>query len=755
MNGPPGGRPHSSHWGAFHAAHDADGLRVRPDPADPEPSPLLDNLPGFTRARVTRPHVRRGWLTGGPGPDTARGTDDFVPVDWAEVVPLLAGELDRVRTVHGNRAIFGGSYGWGSAGRFHHAQSQVHRFLNALGGYTRSVNTYSLGASRPLLRHVVGSDAPIAEPTTYPVLAEHTGLFVCFGGMPAKNAQVNAGGVSRHGAAGYLRAARARGARFVLVSPLRDDLADDLDAEWLAPEPGTDTALMLALAHVLLTEDRHDEGFLARHVTGFDAFRGYVLGHTDHVPKTPDWAAAICGIPAARIASLAREMAATRTMISLSWSLQRAHRGEQPLWAGVALAALLGQIGLPGGGFGHGYGATAGTGAGVLPYRLPTLPQGINPVPDFIPVARIADLLLNPGGRCDYDGQRLTYPDIRLVYWSGGNPFHHHQDLARLRRAFTRPDTVVVHEPYWTATARHADIVLPATTTLEREDIGGAKEDPVLIAMHRIAEPQGQARDDYAIFAALAAELGVAEEFTRGRTARQWLAHLYESWRAGLAPEHAPAEDFAAFWPAGRVPLRGRRERHTLYAAFRADPDAHPLPTPSGRIELFSRTIDSFGYDDCPGHPAWLPQDPPDPAFPLHLIANNPATRLHSQLDHGPHSAAAKIEGREPLRMHPADVAAFGLRPGEVIRVRSAVGSCLAAVVPSDGLRRGVVQLATGAWFDPSAPQAATCVHGNPNALTADVGTSRLAQGCTGQLARVTVERLTAPPPPVRAHGPA
>ncbi|TDC61221.1 molybdopterin dinucleotide binding domain-containing protein, partial [Streptomyces hainanensis] len=144
----------------------------------------------------------------------------------------------------------------------------------------------------------------------------------------------------------------------------------------------------------------------------------------------------------------------------------------------------------------------------------------------------------------------------------------------------------------------------------------------------------------------------------------------------------------------------------------------------------------------------------PDPEFPLHLVANNPATRLHSQLDHGPHSAAAKIDGREPVRVHPDDAAALGLADGEVVRLRSAVGSCLAAVVLSDALRPGVVQLATGAWFDPSAPDVATCVHGNPNALTTDVGTSRLAQGCTGQHARVAVERLADPPPPVRAHEP-
>ncbi len=141
-------------------------------------------------------------------------------------------------------------------------------------------------------------------------------------------------------------------------------------------------------------------------------------------------------------------------------------------------------------------------------------------------------MLLHPGEPFDYNGRRLTYPDIKLVYWAGGNPFHHHQDLNRLRRAFARPDTVIVHDSVWTATARHADIVLPATITLEREDIGGSAGDPLLVAMHRAVEPFAEARDDHAIFAGLAERLGFAAEFTEGRSPRQWLEQIYEPTRA-------------------------------------------------------------------------------------------------------------------------------------------------------------------------------------------------------------------------------
>ena len=236
---------------------------------------------------------------------------------------------------------------------------------------------------------------------------------------------------------------------------------------------------------------------------------------------------------------------------------------------GVVLAALLGRIGLPGAGFAYALGSIANTGKPEVAVPVPTLPQGRNSIADFIPVARISDLLLRPGGSVDYDGQKLTYPEIRLVYWAGGNPFHHHQDIHRLREAFARPDTVIVHDSAWTATTRQADIVLPATVTLERDDIGGAQNDPLLIAMHQAAAPYGEARDDYAIFGDIARRLGVGEAFTEGRTARQWLEHLYERTRCALAELGHPAPDFDEFWQMGELTQPMRPWDGGIVQAFR------------------------------------------------------------------------------------------------------------------------------------------------------------------------------------------
>lgn len=757
--------PHSSHWGAFGVrVRDGRVVAVEPDPADPDPSPLLGNVAAAVDhpARVGAPVVRRGWLEGGPGPCTRRGADTFVEVSWPEALDLVAGELRRVYADHGPEAVFGGSYGWASAGRFHSAPGQVRRLLALLGGFTGSVGTYSNGASTVVLQHLLGSaERALREATSWEVIAEHTDLLVAFGGVAAKNLAVTHGGAATHPGPGRLRAAARRGLEVALFSPLRSDLPADVAARWFAIRPGTDVAAMLALAYVLVDEGLHDQRFLDRCCHGTDRFLAYLTGATDGAPKSPEWAEPICQLPAAALRDLARRMARCRTLVTTTWSLQRAEHGEQTVWAALSLAALLGQIGTPGGGFGHGYGSIADVGSANRLLPLPSLPQGVNRAATSIPVARIADLLLHPGELFDFDGQQHVYPDIRLVYWAGGNPFHHHQDLNRLRRAFARPDTIVVHEPFWTPMARHADVVLPATTSLERNDLGAGRRDSRLVAMKAAIAPVGQARNDHDILAGLAERLGVGEAFTEGRDERAWLAHLYERWRQAVGRLGVDAPSFEAFWAQGGVDLPATDGALVAYAAFAADPEGAPLPTPSGKIELHSEVVAGFGYDDCPGHAAWLePQEwlgsRRAARFPLHLVANQPWSRLHSQHDMGPVSQAGKVAGREAIRLHPVDAAARGIRSGDVVRAFNDRGACLAGAVVTDEVRPGVVQLPTGAWYDPADPSidGSPCLHGNPNVLTPDRGTSRLAQGSIGQHALVEVARVEGEPPPVRAHEP-
>jgi biotin/methionine sulfoxide reductase len=752
---------HLTHFGVLEADSDGKSLHaVTGWEGDPDPRRIIHNVATSQHhpSRVRRPAIRQGWLERGPG-GAGRGDEPFVQVSWDEALDLLSSELQRVYATRGSSGVYGDSYGWSSAGRFHHSRSQLHRFLNRLGGYVSAVGDYSYGTSGALLPHVIGSATEImANATTWDVICDNSDLFISFGGLSEKNSAVTSGGVAWHATRSEVKRAREAGCHFVDITPIRDDAFAEAGTEWIAPRPGSDAALMLALAYTLDAESLADLDFLDAYTVGYERFIAYVRGTSDGQPKSPEWAAGITEVPAATIADLARRMASSRTMINVTWSMQRQDHGEQPIWLGVTLAAMLGQIGLPGGGFQHGYGSSAYIGLVRRVLSAPALPQGTNREPSYIPVARIADTLLSPGGVIPFNGAEITLPEIDLVYWIGGNPFHHHQDLAKLRRAFQRPSTVVVHEQFWTSTARHADIVLPATMTIERDDFGSGRNDPLFFPMPALTEPAGEARDDYAIFGALEERLGLEQAFTEGRTVQQWLEHLYSEWRERLSSRGYTVPSFDDFWKSDYIKIPVLDPAQVLHSDYRNDPAKNPLPTPSGRIEIFSETIDSFGYEDCPGHPVWLePREwlgQADRRYPLHLISNQPKTRLHSQLDVGATSKQSKIQGREPARMNPSDAAARGLRTGDVMLIRNDRGSCLAGLIVSDTLRPGIVQLSTGAWYDPDPSDPSFCRHGNPNVLTADLPSSSLSQGTTAQHALVEVERWEGPLPPITVDKP-
>lgn len=745
--------PTASHWGMGTAVVDNGRLlKIEPSRQDPAPSALLDSMVAstYSKARIAQPCVRKSYLEHGIRADRKdRGAEPFVAVEWDVALDLATAEIERVRRDHGNAAIFAGSYGWASAGRFHHAQSQIHRFYKLVGGYTSSVDNYSYAAALVIAPHVIGPLRDlIRDSTVWPVIRDHGDLVVMFGGVPAPNTQLASGGLSQHGIPKMMKDCRESGTEFVVIGPQRTDAMTELGADWIAPRPNTDTALMLGVAYSLISADLHDPGFIEKYTVGFDKFEAYLRGRTDGIVKSAAWAASICDVPETVIVELARRMARQRTIILTAASLQRADHGEQVVWMTIVLAAMLGQIGLPGGGFGFAYGSDGIVGAPINNLRWPSLPQGANPIESFIPVARIADMLLEPGRAFDYNGSRLTYPDIRLVHWAGGNPFHHHQDINRLIHAFHQPETIIVNEISWTATARHADIVFPITTTLERNDICMNRHDDRIVAMKRAIEPVGQPRNDFDVFSGLAERLEMKPLFTEDMDEAAWLRRF---WRAADEQARLIGLDwpsFDEFWERGYLELPLPLEDHVMLRRFREDPVTHPLSTPSGRIEIFSKTIDGFGYDDCPGHPVWLEPfewlgSDATSSYPLHLISGQPGGRLHSQLDDGPVSQNTKINGREPIRINPEDAQVRGLIDGDIVRVFNHRGACLAGVRVSQDLRRGVVELKTGAWFDPIEPgvTGSLDVHGTPNVLTRDKGTSQLAQGSTAHTTLVQVQK--------------
>ena len=745
----------SSHWGAGVVRVKGGKLTgVDSHADDPAPSAINDNIASSLngRARVLRPALRKGWLEKSTTP---RGRDEFVEVSWDTALNHIASELARVRTDHGNASIFAGSYGWASAGRFHHAQSQLKRFLNSQGGFVRSEGNYSFNAALDLMPFIVGSyRAHVAQATRWSVIAEHTELMVMFGGMAERNTQVSDGGFARHRMQGNLDTCVQNGVEFTNISPMRSDFRDGV--QWMAVRPGSDVALMMGIAHTVLSANLHDQTFLDRYTVGFDRCKAYLTGESDGQPKDADWAAIHTDIPAQDIRDLAHKMATKRTMISLAAGVQRTDFGEQPLWMIVTLAAMLGQIGLPGGGYVIGYGVNGNIGNMERPFPWGAFPQGDNPVPDFIPVAMISEMLLNAGKPYQYLGKKRTFPDARLVWWAGGNPFHHHQDLNRLHAAFQTPETVIVNEINWTATARHADIVLPVAAPQERLDFGAGKSDNALIPMPPAVPPAGEARVEFEIYADLEERLGNGAGFTNGKTQNQWLRNIWKVTQDHANDADVTLPDWDDFIAGDIVVLPDPSPNQVFLAEYRAAPIANPLPTPSGKIELFSDTIAGFNLPDCKGHATWFPpRDQTANTHPLFLISGQPKTRLHSQLDNGDYSRSHKIKGREPILIHPDDAAKRGIKDGDMVEISNARGRCLAGAKINNQVRVGCVFLWTGAWFDPDfdAPQSRDR-HGNPNVLTHDIRTSSLTQSPASHSAMVDIVKFTETPPKIQAFDP-
>ncbi len=764
-----------SHWGAFRAkVQDGRIVGYTPWEKDLFPSAQLKGVVDsvYSATRIKYPMVRRAFLEKGPGADTAsRGSGDFVRVSWDQALDLVAKELARVEKTHGPAASFAGSYGWKSPGKLHNCQNLLRRMMNLKGGFVNSSGDYSTGASQVIMPHVLGTLEVYEQQTVWPVIVDKSELVVFWGANPMLTNQIGWTIADHDGYAG-LKALKAAGKKVICIDPLKTETCTYLNAEWLAPKPQTDVALMLGIAHTLVAEKLHDTKFLTAYTSGFDKFLPYLMGEKDSTPKTAEWASSICGLPAATIKELARRFAKNRTMLASGWSMQRQHHGEQAHWMLVTLASMLGQIGLPGGGFGLSYHYANGGAPSADSPVMPGITDGGKAVAGAawlttsgaatIPVARVVDMLLNPGKPFDFNGKQANYPDIKLAYWVGGNPFAHHQDRNRMVKAFQKLETFIVQDFQWTATARHADIVLPATTSYERNDIEhvGDYSMRAIMAMKKLVEPMFEARSDYDIFAAIAKRLGKEKEFTEGKSEMDWIRSFYEAALTQAKAKKVEMPGFDAFWNGTGVvefPISAEAKSFVRHSKFREDPLLNPLGTPTGRIEIYSKNIEKMNYDDCPPHPTWM--EPverlggPKTKFPLHIASSHPKDRLHSQLCGTVLRDGYAVAGREPCLINTSDAKARGIKDGDVVRVFNDRGQILAGAKVTDAIRPGVVRVSEGGWYDPVEPGKPGSLdrYGDVNVLTVDMGTSRLAQGNCGHTAVGDVEKYkgAAPKPQV------
>ena len=738
----------STHWGTYETSkNNQNNIKINKWSKDPNPSDFgLGFLDAATSdLRINQPHIRKEWLKDRHNKKNLRGLDEFVPVSWEEAIDLTASELQNVKKEFGNSSIYAGSYGWASAGRFHHAKSQLNRFFNLFGGFSSSFQSYSYAAAQTLLPHIVGHDlySFLDEHNTWNTLEKECDLILMFGGMPLKNSQVSAGGVGKHTTEKELRKCVNAGTKFINISPNASDAAKFLNAKQISIIPNTDTALMLSLAYILITSNNYDQKFIEEYTNGFNEFKSYVLGEKNNKPCTPEWASNITSIPEETIKWLAKEISAKKTMISISWSLQRASAGEQPLWMGITLASMLGHIGTEGGGIGFGYSSVNSTGDVFKKIPWKSLPQGNNKIRDFIPVARITDMLEKPNELFQYDGRKLKYPNIKLIYWAGGNPFHHHQDLNRLVKAWQKPKTIIVNEIWWNAQARHADIIFPANTALERNDIMLNPRDPTIIANKKTISSVGESKSDYEIFSSLANKLGFENLFTENKSELDWLKYLWNESIKVSEKMNLKLPEFNKFWEEGFFEIPIEKTKKIMFKNFRDNPVKNPLNTPSGKIEITSNIIKNYNLKDCKGHPTWI--EPYEwlgnkDNFPLHLISNQPEYRLHGQLDNADYSLKNKIKDREPVLINSADAKERNIENNDIVLIFNKRGRVFAGARLSDEVSKGVLVLSTGAWFDPNYEINAD-LHGNPNVLTKDIGTSLLSQGPTSHTCLVEIRK--------------
>ena len=738
----------SSHWGAFEAVIENGKLvSTNSFKHDLNPNNISKLIPKavYHKTRIKRPSIRKGWLQDPEGRSRhLRGNDDFHEVPWDEALEIASNEIKRIKDKYGNSSIYGGSYGWSSAGKFHHAQTQLQRFLNSIGGYVGAFGSYSTAAAQVIIPHVLGMNflqLIFNFQNTWPTIQENTKNILMFGGINPNNSKVSMGGSTRHENDAWFKKFIDKNINLINISPQKADAPRG--SSWLPIVPGTDTAFMLGIAYELESKDLADRNFLKNYTVGYEKFKLYLTGQKDGQPKNAEWAENICGISADTIRSIAVKISQERTLITVAWSLQRAQNGEQPYWMATTLAAMLGQIGLPGGGIGFGYGAIGGVGNPIKNFGGLSFPKGKNPISDFIPVARIAEMLNSPGSNYEFNGEERVYPDIKLIYWCGGNPFHHHQDLNSFHKAWQKPDTIIVNEPWWTSTAKRADIVFPATTSYEREDIGKANGgDNYIFHMPKLIDPVGESKNDYTIFSELSQKLGFHKEFTEGRNDDEWIEHLYNEFQVFMEKSgtQCPSLDELKDKSWITLPVAGKEFASKPFQEFRKNPEGSPLQTPSGKIEIFSEKIDSFGYSECPGHPIWIEPDEwlgsnLTENFPYHLVSPQPNDKLHSQLE----CAIADIpnERPTPIMINQEDAKELNVKSGNIVRIYNMRGSCLARAQISDEIKKGVLSLPTGAWFD--TDEEGIEQQGNPNVLTFDKGTSRLGQGPSAHTTLVNI----------------
>jgi Tat-targeted selenate reductase subunit YnfE len=648
-----------------------------------------------------------------------RGEGKFERISWSEALDMLTDSLKHVVKEYGNEAVYinytSGIVG-GNITRSSPYASLVARLMNCYGGFLSHYGTYSTAQIACAMPYTYGSNDGNSTSDI-----ENSKLVVMFGNNPAET-RMSGGGITY-----YLEQARERSnARMVVIDPRYTDTAAGREDEWVPIRPGTDAALVAGIAWVLIDENLVDQPFLDKYCVGYDEktlpegaptnghYKAYILGQGDDATaKTPEWASRITGIPADKIIKLAREIGTAKpAYICQGWGPQRQANGELTARAIAMLPILTGNVGVNGG--------NSGARESTYTITIERMPVLENPVKTAIScftwtdaIERGAEMTATRDGVRGKD--KLDVPIKFIWNYAGNTIINQHSQINRTHDILQddkKCEMIVVIENFMTSSAKYADLLLPDLMTVEQEDIipnDYAGNMGYLIFIQPATSPKFERKPIYWIMSEVAKRLGadVHQKFTEGRTQAEWLQYLY----AKMVAKDPLLPSYEALKAMGIYKRKDPNGHFVAYKDFRNDPDAHPLKTPSGKIEIYSAKLADIAAN-------WeLQQDdtisplpiyastfdgwdaPQRSEFPLQLFGFHYKARTHSSYGNVDVLQAAC---RQEVWLNPMDAAKRGIKNGDMVRVYNDRGELRIEAKVTPRIMPGVSAMGQGAWHDAS-----------------------------------------------------
>jgi Tat-targeted selenate reductase subunit YnfE len=647
----------------------------------------------------------------------ARGEGKFERISWDEALDIVSASLKQTVEKHGNEAVYinysSGVVG-GNITRSSPYASLVARLMNCYGGFLSHYGTYSTAQIACAMPYTYGSNDGNSTSDI-----ENSKLVVLFGNNPAET-RMSGGGITY-----YLEQARERSnARMIVIDPRYTDTAAGREDEWIPIRPGTDAALVAGLAHVMISENLVDRPFLDKYCVGYDEktlpadaprnghYKAYILGEGDDgIEKTPRWASAITGIPADRIIKLAREIASAKpAYISQGWGPQRQANGELTSRAIAMLPILTGNVGINGG--------NSGARESTYTITIERMPVLENPVKTQISCFSWTNAITRgPEMTARRDGvrgkEKLDVPIKFIWNYAGNTLINQHSDINKTHAILQddkQCEMIVVIENFMTSSAKYADILLPDLMTVEQEDIipnDYAGNMGYLIFIQPATAPKFERKPIYWMMSEVAKRLGadVHQAFTEGRTQREWLQYLY----AKMLAKDPALPAYEALRKMGIYKRKDPAGHFVAYKKFREDPQANPLKTPSGKIEIYSSKLADIAatwelekdetISPLPVYASTFEgwDSPQRSEFPLQLFGFHYKSRTHSTYGNIDVLQAA---ARQEVWINPLDAKRRGITNGDKVSVFNGRGEIHIEAKVTPRIMPGVAAMGQGAWHD-------------------------------------------------------